>query len=586
MSENRLLISVDNHAPLDMPYRQDPEIIRQSILRLVETLRPRRVTAFAIGHDGQAQYPSSVLPCVPGMDFDLVQMWKDIVAPAGIEFFIYVSSLRNDIIRRQKPAYARRFSNASEAQVLDHNSAYVEEVLFPSLQEIIDRYDPDGFFFDGDFWTLHDSWHPDTLRKFKVWTKHGKTPVDFSDPVFPEFRAHTYASYDGYVEKMSSFFAKQKRRINWTINNAFSFRDPSPVPVGVRRTTVDMPPFFGLVESYLEAHFAQLRSQEFDINFPRFVHPEGSNRLQGKSLVQLSQELAVAHAASSLTHFYLPMRESGAISSEELQPLADAMKRFGDVYGDPPGFRGYTLAEGPAILHSNAHARATRDMTPIRGASMALFMGGINHRILSDAQLMDATPDAVLIVDTIAHEAATLERIRALLDQGVPVVVTETSFRADRALATLISKASTSHPGQIFTLPGSPFIDFNSALDEASLTLLYDLLRDRDRTPLQVSIKPREVFVKTYMSSDGRPDAFLCLSNLSFGGPALSRHCHYGSVPKARSATFNSRRKLLSVVQVTDDGIHNLKIVSDGGAFQTQPFEIYSTVQVVFADVR
>ncbi len=594
MTASRLLISIDNHVPLRVPYHQDPAAIRRSIARLLEILQPARVTAFAVGHDGRAQYPSKVLPLVPGMDFDLVGLWRDTVRQAGVEFFIYVSSLRNDIVREQHPEYARCFSNGNQAQVLDHNSGFLDQMLLPTLQELIDGYDPDGFFFDADFWTLHDSWHPDTLSAF-TQTTGLPAPADFGDANFPAFRAFTYESYRNYVSKMAAFFAGQVRLVNWTINGAYSFRDPSDVPAGMVRTTVDMPPFYGLVESYLEAHFAQLRSREFDINFPRFMHPEGSDRSQSKSPVQLRQELAVSHAASSLAHFYLPMRHDGTIPSDELLPLATALQRFSEVFGPTPVERGYALATGAAVLHSNLHTQTTRDLTAIRGAAMALLAGGAPFRMLGDGQLARQNPEVLIIADTVAHAPALLERIGVLIAGGTPVVVTDHALRSDPALDAVVAgladlaalraggaaqQVDLPQGGALLWLPGTPFRDFNTTLDLAPLQRLFALLRRTSQFPLQIEAKDDYVFVKSYAAADGK-NLLLCLSNMSFGGTALARHCYYDTVPLAGRLRMISSRPILSASQTTEAGVVPLAV--DGGRFETVPFEVYSVVEVVLA---
>ena len=592
MTASRLLISIDNHIPLRVPYHQDAVVVRQSIAKLLEILQPARVTAFAVGHDGRAQYPSKVLPLVPGMDFDLVGLWRDVVRAAGVEFFIYVSSLRNDIVREQHPEFARCFSNGNQAQVIDHNSSFLESMLLPTLQELIDGYDPDGFFFDADFWTLHDSWHPDTLLAFTSATGL-PAPADFGDLNFPAFRAFTYESYRAYVTKMADFFASQARLVNWTINGAYSFRDPSDVPAGMARTTVDMPPFFGLVESYLEAHFAQLRSREFDINFPRFMHPEGSDRSQPKSPIQLGQELAVSHAASSLAHFYLPMRHDGTIPSDELVPLAAALQRFSLVFGPTPVERGYRLANGAAVLHSNQHTQTTRDLAPIRGAAMALLAGGAPFRMLGDGQLAVQEPEVLIVADTVAHAPALIERIGVLINAGTPLVVTDFALRSDPALETAIARlvdvvalrdsgiaqqVALPNASLLLWLPGAPFIDFNTTLDLAPLQSLFALLRRRSAFPLTVETKDPYVFVKSYaMQDDNR--LLICLSNMSFGGPAMARHCYYDKIPLAGPLKIVSDRPIQSVSQITDTGVRNLNVA--GGRFETSPFEIYSVVEVV-----
>jgi hypothetical protein len=626
------LISVDNHVPLHIPhYSPDPERTRQAIERLIEIIQPRRITAFAVGHDGRAQFPSKTFPTVPSLEFDLVGLWKEIVRAHRVEFFIYVSSLRNDVVVRTWPEFARRFSNGNTGHVIDHNSKYVETLLLPMLQEVIDRYDPDGFFFDGDFWTLHDSWHPATVSYFEAQTGL-RAPTDFGHPHFAEFREFTYGSYQDYVRKLAAFFHSQRRRVNWTINGAYSFRDPSDIPEGIIRTTVDMPPFFGLVESYVEAHFAQLRSSEFDINFPRFMHPEGSNRSQSKSKVQLRQELSVAHCANSLTHFYLPMRETGDIPAHELAPLAQEVADFSVQYGPNPSELGYTLSLGAAILHSEAHARRYRDVSPIRGASIALFQGGVPHSILTDRQIGDAKHiPSIVVADTLKHSPAAIDHLERHWATDTAIFVTQTAINQDAALQQIVQRAmadsgpvtmqicsaggeigpaaatslaglqSNATPwrvlgsndllkcgfrgrrGRLYILGGSPFRDYNASADPIALRGIYDALVEEVAFPVRLSNKPDFVLVKFYENQEQRR-MLLCMSNLAFGGPALARHCYYDRIPMTPPIRLAFTKVPSDVTQNTGEEKVGLSIQS--GGVWTQPFQTYSTVEVTFASAN
>ncbi|MGY4171613.1 alpha-L-fucosidase [Bradyrhizobium sp. USDA 4529] len=523
--KRNIVVSLDNHIAPPDEFNVDEATLRRSIQTMLVRIRPKRVMAFAVGHDGFAQYPSQVFspialnsdyPKLKGLPFDLLKVWKEETQKTGTQFFIYVSTLKNMALLRSKPEYFRKFINGSQATVIDHNSAYADEVLLPGLQELIDRYDPDGFFLDGDYWSIHESWNRASVDGFERATGQ-KAPTEYTDPDFPAFQKFTYDSYGHYVQKIADFFRRQKHSINWTINAAFTIRDPSPVPDNVGSITIDLP-FFALVESHIESLFGLRLNRETEIVYPLFAQPEGGLAVQYKTEAQLAQEMAVAVAYHSMVHVYLPLGHNGEIPLSTIEPALNVYDKLDRYIGIDPS-EPTNLAADVALVDDNADAIAARDFSGLRAASIALFESGIAHAIISDSQAAGSTFSHLIFPSMNYVEDRS--QIRDLVGRGKKLLWVLDPGKADKHTMEIARSFEMSHDLQI--------------VSQLTPEVLQSFVRDANQ-PVRFPNKPAYVFPLIYRGSGDLLTIYL--SNVAWGGPELGRHAVFDKVPAAPGAAL------------------------------------------------
>jgi alpha-L-fucosidase-like protein len=542
LARRQIVISLDNHIIETDEFQIDEDVLRKNIRNLLDRVRPVRVMAFAVGHDGHAQYPSKAFPAIApsaeypklkALPFDLLQVWKEETAKTGTRFFIYVSTLKNYALLPLKPDYFRRFINTAQATVIDHNSAYMDEVLLPGLQELIDRYDPDGFFLDGDYWTVHESWNEASVDGF--YRQYGlKAPTDYADKNYRLFQKYTYDSYRGYVQKLADFFKAQKRPVNWSINGAFTVRDPSTVPDNIGNITIDLP-FFALVESHIESLFGQRLNKETEIVYPLFAQSEGSRTIQYKSSAQLKQEMAVAVANRSLVHFYLPLGPHGEISLADLDPAIKVYDELDAHFGfATPSHSEQRLATEVALVNDNPDAIWTRDFSALRSASISLFERGIVHAIISDSQAIKSRFSHLVFPGMNRVEDPAL--IPTLMAEGKKVLWVFDPAKADDATMHLAASFAGS-PNPVL-LP--PLCDRCAAyrgsaggelwiMPTLSSTALGLFLNDA-KSVVSFPDKPDYVYPIAYSEAANPNRITIFLSSVAWGGPSIGRHTLFDSL--------------------------------------------------------
>jgi hypothetical protein len=549
-----VVLLIDNHIVyVNKPFVFDEAVLRASIRATLERVRPERVVVFAVGHDGHAQYPSKFFPQQkpskaypllkpPGQD--LMKIWREETTRTNTKMIVYVSTLRNDALAELRPDYLRVFGNGVQATVIDHNSPFIDEVLLPGLQEIIDKYQPDGFFLDADYWTLHESWNPATTKRFEVKTGL-PVPRDYPDASYPPFVQFTYDSYrDDYVSKLETFFARQKKPLNWSINAAFTVRDPSPEPANYGTVSVDLP-FFALGEAYIESLFSQRLKGGAEVVYPLFAQSEGAIPFQYKGKAQLKQELAVAVANRSLMSFYLPLGLDSTIALDRIQPAIDVYDDFERNLGFSAPGDGQKLLAKLAVVDTNGDAVATRQFGELRKVSLQLFGAGVVHALTTESLVtqggyshvvfphMDRSERPQIVADMAAAGVKVLWAVdERLADDKTKRLLSD--LRRDPRFEETKSPRCPAGCEVLRTRTGGE-VWIVRQIDDTTLAGFTSDLRD----PVTFPGKPDYVYALPY--GDERKMT-IYLSSVAWGGSAMGRHTLFDHLDLAPPVTIRFDR--------------------------------------------
>lgn len=584
-AKRNLVLLIDNHIVYpNKPFQFDEKALRASIRTTLERVRPERVVVFAVGHDGHAQYPSEFFPQQqpskaypllkpPGQD--LLKIWREETTRSDTKMIVYVSTLRNDALAELRPDYLRVFGNGVPATVIDHNSPFIDEVLLPGLQEIIDKYQPDGFFLDADYWTLHESWNPVTTKRFVAKTGL-PVPTDYPQASYAPFVQFTYDSYrDDYVAKLETFFGRQKRPLNWSINAAFTVRDPSPEPANYGTVSVDLP-FFALGEAYIESLFSQRLKGSAEIVYPLFAQSEGATPFQYKGKAQLKQELAVAVANRSLMSFYLPLGLDSTIALDRIQPAIDVYDEFDRDLGFSPSGSSEKLLAKLAVVDSNGDAVATRQFDELRAVSLKLFGAGVVHALTTETLVsqggyshivfphMERAEQPQIIGDLASGRA----RILWAVDDRLADVKTK-KLLSDLRRDPRFQEARANCGGcEVLRAKSGGEIWIVERVDDAVLESFVSDLRN----PVTFPGKPDYVYALPYGDEH---KLTVYLSSVAWGGSALGRHTLFDRLDLAPPVTVRFDRSW-SCVQKSLSGETKLP---PGREIVTKPFDTLTKIE-------
>ena len=124
------------------------------IRNYLRTVKPDITQYHALGCFGYASYPSIIAPVVPGLCGDPLATWSQVCLEENVGFGCYVASF--DCQSPVDVVQWRCISRAGESskQHFCTNGPWADEFFIPVLKEVIDRYHPAHFWFDG-VWLPH-----------------------------------------------------------------------------------------------------------------------------------------------------------------------------------------------------------------------------------------------------------------------------------------------------------------------------------------------------------------------------------------------------------------------------------------------
>lgn len=125
---------------------------KEKFAKTLKDAKINSVTVFAKCHHGCFYYKGSKFFVHPGMQGSLLDEQLDACKKAGVSAKIYISAGIDEHISRQHPEWLRREKygedqDATGFRRLCFNSEYLD-ILKEQTREVVERYKPDGVFFD------------------------------------------------------------------------------------------------------------------------------------------------------------------------------------------------------------------------------------------------------------------------------------------------------------------------------------------------------------------------------------------------------------------------------------------------------
>ncbi|WP_375464392.1 alpha-L-fucosidase [uncultured Methylobacterium sp.] len=415
-------VLIDNHLHAGMNSYLLPDLRVEEMEKFVDSVRPTRLTVFAVGHDGLAQYPSKVAKIAPDLAVDLVGLWQGIARSRKISFGIYVSTLRNDVLLEAHPSWIRMRLDGMTSGKIDHASPFLEEWLKPVLKELYDRYRPDSFFFDGDYWAVGESTSIWRCKK-AVAARPDCDMNAFSAMNAREHRLLTVDTYSEYNQSLGKFLHSLDEKLLSSINLAFTFRHPTSPPIGLNLVTSDLPPFYGALEAWIETAVRLRSNTNRDLVVPLYAEPEGGGRKYPKNVQQLIHEIAPLIANDDPIHVYFPMSRLGSIDQtyvgklNELRSIVEDEERKSDQPALTADYDVICLSDSQAL-------QLSQDFSCVRGAYLAASAAGLNVGITStERYLEDFQRTRLLILPAGRAESPEAHScVAAAIEAGITVL--------------------------------------------------------------------------------------------------------------------------------------------------------------------
>jgi len=406
------------------PNAGDTELGRETtyehIRERLERVRPDYVQYDCKGHPGYTGYPTKIGSPSPGIVNDALKIWRDVTRDMGIPLSIHYSGVWDTRAVELHPEWANVHADGQK----DKNytcplSGYTQELMIPQLIEVVDMYDIDGVWIDGENWASRPCWCERCTAEFTTRTGVAEIPKKAGDAHWFEWLAYHRGLFTDHVRKFTEALHARKPGIAVCSNWMYSVRQPEPITAPVDYLSGDFDPSFGAERACAEARFLASRGLPWNLMAWTFLRT-GDQPWATKTPVHLCQEVAGTLAQGGSVFFYDVPQRPGRLTAWHQDILAEVAEfcRARKEYS----FLTETVPQ-VAILHSETHYYLGNDPL-FNFGSRNESMEGALHAVLENGYSAD-----------ILNEEMFIER-----GTHYPVVVVpEQNGLSEKATATLRS---------------------------------------------------------------------------------------------------------------------------------------------------
>jgi len=389
------------------PNAHDTELGRETtyehIRAMLEKVKPEYVQYDCKGHAGYTGYPTKIGSPSPGIVNDALKIWRQVTRDMGIPLSIHYSGVWDTRAVELHPEWARIDAEGKPSP--DHTdplSGYTTEFMIPQLLEVIDAYDIDGVWIDGENWASHPSWSPQCMEEFRRRTGIQEIPRNAGDPHWEEWLAFHRDLFTEHVRKYTEALHARKSSLVVCSNWMYSYMQPEPVNAPVDYLSGDFDPSFGAERARTAARFFASRNKPWDLMAWAFLRT-GDQQWTMKTVPHLCQEVAVVLSQGGGVFIYNQPQRSGRLTEWHQDILAGVAEFCRE--GKEWCFQTETVPQIAVLYSHNYYYRNNHPLfnagsagQPMDGAIQALLENGYSIDVMNEEALMERMADYPVVV--------------------------------------------------------------------------------------------------------------------------------------------------------------------------------------------
>lgn len=257
---------------------------------LLTMVKPDYIQVDCKGHPGISSYPTKVGNPAPGFVKDPMKIWREVTRKHGVALFVHYSGVWDGESALKHPDWMALNKNGKKIDgKMSVKGPYVDSLLIPQFKELIDNYDIDGCWIDGECWALSTDYSPKILEAFRAETGIQKIPKSFSEPGGYEFYEFNRKTFRQYVAHYTDELHKYNPEFQITSNWAFSSLMPEPVDVNIDFISGDFSHENSVYSGFYESRCMAPQGKPWDLMSWSFAYDFKTAVPITKSAVQLKQ---------------------------------------------------------------------------------------------------------------------------------------------------------------------------------------------------------------------------------------------------------------------------------------------------------
>ena len=303
-----------------------PEHLRERLLRT----RPDWVQTDCKGHPGYTSWPSQVGSTSPGVVKDSLRIYRDVTKELGIKLGVHYSGVWDFRAVELHPEWARLDAQGQRnKQAVCLLSNYDAQLMIPQMLEIIDKYDVDGFWVDGENWADAPCWCERCKAEFSRRTGNRDIPTKTGQPHWEEWLAFHRQLFVEHVARYSNAVHARKPTCLVTSNWMYSAREPDPVTAPIDYLTGDFEHQWGGDSAALEGRMYDGRNMSWDLmawTFTKTGNMEEPPPWVTKTATHLEQEISEVVALGGSVMVYENPQRSGWLTGWHNDLMAEVAR--------------------------------------------------------------------------------------------------------------------------------------------------------------------------------------------------------------------------------------------------------------------
>ena len=302
------------------------DLTESNIERLLDAVKPDFVQYDCKGHPGYTGCPVTVGQASPGIVKDSLAIWRKVTRSRGVLLGIHYSGVIDELAARTYPEWARVDPSGNPDQRATSTfGPYVDELMIPQLKAIVEKYDIDFVWVDGECWGAELDYSPNAVQAWKRETGLCDPPESSSDPHWAEWKDFNRRQFERYLIHWVDALHEFRHELNVASNWAYTTMCPIPVKAKVDHLSGDFDPMLSADRARTEVRYLANCEMPWDLLSWGFDSAEGQQDSL-KLPAQLMQEAAVVLVyGGGYTIYYLPTR-SGYINDTIIETAAEVAR--------------------------------------------------------------------------------------------------------------------------------------------------------------------------------------------------------------------------------------------------------------------
>lgn len=507
-------------------------LCEENIRRICEEMKPDFWQIDCKGHPGFASYPTKMGNAMPRFKGDPLKMWRKVTKEYGIALYMHFSGIYDIKYCKDNPQEATLTAEGKLTDYVRIDGKYLDDYFIPQISELVEEYDIDGIWIDGDCWAVRCDYHEETLKKFEKETGislNGTKPSKQEDAYYCEYVDFTRREFRKYLKHYVDVLHEKYPSLEICSNWAFAEHMPEKLCADIDFLSGDLSPVDCISAARSASRMLAQHGKPWDMMSWAFRFNSYGTRLKhAKHYNQLLQEASVVISLGGAYQYVVSQLKDGSPNVEtmlRLKPVMDFVRER-----KPYCFKGKIIHQAVVLVSGRDRYKEIKcpfsreGIDKQRGLISLLCESGVSLEVFCDENISGRYSEFPLVVLPERYtpvEEDIIKELQEYVKEGGSLLITgsenainlapefsyEASYYNEMTEFHNIAKLNIGHQDAeklkttmpcYFFLPGEEYgVTFGACCVKAENGESYGMISNNSRTP-------KESFAQVFSYGKGK----------------------------------------------------------------------------------